>query len=147
MNRDDYVLVSMAMAGRDPLSPVQVQKYFFLLDRNVPKDVAGGHFNFRPHDYGPFDKEVYRTLSALQARGLVEIDPPNGHGVRRYRLSETGAREAVELLERVPESIKRYAREVADWIRPLSFTQVVSAIYAQYPEMKVNSVFRESARA
>ena len=147
MNRDDYVLASMAMAGREPLSPVQVQKYFFLLDRNVPEDVAGGHFDFQPYDYGPFDKEVYQTLDALQARGLVEIASPNGRGVRLYRLSETGIREAAEPLKRVPEYIKTYARSVADWIRPLSFTQVVSAIYAQYPEMKVNSVFRERVRA
>lgn len=142
MNRDDYVLASMAMAGRDPLSPVQVQKYFFLMDQNVPKGVGGTHFNFQAYDYGPFDKAVYEVLNELRGRGLIEIVGDTWHGIRRYRLTEAGFRAAEESMEQLPGAVQDYARDVVAWMRPLSFTQLVSAIYAEYPDMQANSVFR-----
>ena len=69
MTRDQYVLASMAMAGREALSPVQVQKYFFLLDQNVPEELVGERFNFEAYDYGPFDKAVYKVLDEMRDLG------------------------------------------------------------------------------
>ena len=39
---------------------------------------------------------------------------------------------------------REYISRVFQWVRALSFEQLVRAIYAQYPEMKENSVFRAS---
>lgn len=142
MNRDDYVLASMAMAGRDPLSPVQVQKYFFLLDQNVSENVGGAHFDFQAYDYGPFDKEVYEVLDDLRGQGLVEVVGDTWRGIRTYRLTEAGFHAAEEPIEQLPDVIQKYARDVVSWMRQLSFTQLVSAIYSEYPEMQANSVFR-----
>ena len=142
MNRDEYMLAAMAMAGRDPLSPVQVQKYFFLLDKNVGDAMGGVQFDFEPYDFGPFDKSVYEALDSLRARGLVEIEGDLSRGVRMYRLTEDGFHEAEEPMKKIPAYAQTYAQEVAAWMRPLPFSQLVSAIYDAYPDMKVNSIFQ-----
>ena len=72
MDRATFVLAGMAPAGNAPFSPVQVQKLFFLLDRNIANYTAGPHFGFEPYDYGPFDKQVYCDLEAMAADGLIE---------------------------------------------------------------------------
>lgn len=142
MNRDEYVLVAMAMAGRDPLSPVQVQKYFFLLDKNASDAMGGAQFKFEPYDFGPFDKAVYEALDSLRGRGLVEVAGDLSRGMRMYRLTEDGFHEAEKPMKGIPAYVRAYAHEVADWMRPLSFSQLVSAIYDAYPDMKVNSIFQ-----
>ena len=73
------------------------------------------------------------------------MDTPRG--IRMYRLTDKGFRKAENSLGEIPEYIQEYAQAVAEWMRPLSFTQLLSAIYAEYPEMQVNSVFREAASA
>jgi hypothetical protein len=35
-----------------------------------------------------------------------------------------------------------YIRQASEFVRSLSFTQLVSAIYKAYPEMRENSVFQ-----
>jgi hypothetical protein len=37
---------------------------------------------------------------------------------------------------------KDYVVNLANWVRQLSFQQLVASIYNKYPEMKANSVFR-----
>lgn len=38
MNRYQFILAALSPAGQQPYSPVQVQKLFFLLDRNLPSE-------------------------------------------------------------------------------------------------------------
>ena len=62
MNREQYVLASMSMAKNQALSPVQAQKFFFLLEKNASCVVADEpYFDFKPYDYGPFDRSVYKN--------------------------------------------------------------------------------------
>lgn len=65
MDREDLVLACLAPAKGALHSPVQVQKMFFLIDRNISEDIEGPLFDFHPYDYGPFDKAVYETLEKL----------------------------------------------------------------------------------
>ena len=58
MTRKEVVLAALAPAKHAPHSPVQVQKLIFLIDRNIPREVGGPHFDFQPYNYGPFDKAV-----------------------------------------------------------------------------------------
>ena len=141
MKRPEFVLAVMA-AGDSQFSPVQIQKMFFLLDRNVSKKVGGRKFKFRPYDYGPFDMAVYQEVDALKAHGLATVDGDGSD--RKYGLTREGREQGQVALEKLPEGVQVYAREVADWVRSLSFSELVSAIYRDYPDMKINSVFRES---
>lgn len=142
MNRSDLVLATLASAGLDAaFSPVQLQKIFFLLDRRAPKLLHGPHFNFQPYDYGPFDQTLYHELDVLQLSGLVRTDTSGRY--RRYSLTPQGRAEGNAMLTRLPLSAREFVRQTVEWVRSLRFDQLVAAIYREYPEMKVNSVFSQ----
>lgn len=140
MNRHEIILAGLAAAGENAtFSPVQVQKLFFLIDREIPEAVGGPHFKFTPYDYGPFDSSVYTALNALRANGLSNEVQMQRY--RQYVLTNAGYREGIAKLAEVPDQAQQYIRDVAQWVKSLSFAQLVSAIYQHYPEMKANSVF------
>jgi DNA-binding PadR family transcriptional regulator len=140
MNSRDFALAALAGTDRRPMTPVQVQKFFFLLDRNIGQHMGGSGFAFRPYHYGPFDSTVYVTLEALANDGLAEIDE-NAAPRRTFRLTDRGQTEGERLLEGIPAPIKEYIEKIGDFVRAQSFAGLVSAVYKAYPEMRVNSVF------
>jgi len=140
MNRKELILVGLAPAIGTFHSPVQVQKLFFLIDRNLADALNGPFFNFQPYNYGPFDKNVYEILEELTREGLIEID--SSRTWKEYRLTEKGQSEGNLLLESLPKKVNDYICQASDFVRKLSFTQLISSIYKAYPEMKANSVFQ-----
>jgi hypothetical protein len=141
MTRNELVLAALAAAGQNAsFSPVQVQKLFFLIDREAAPLIGGPYFDFQPYDYGPFDSGVYSALSVLEAQALVQSTSSGRYRV--YLLTPTGYQAGNGLLAAIPANARTYFQQVTAWIRSLSFAQLVSAIYSKYPDMKVNSVFR-----
>lgn len=141
MNSRDFALVALAGAKRQALSPVQLQKLLFLLDRNIGLRVGGSGFDFKPYHYGPFDKAVYSTLTALACEGKAEIEEsPSSH--RAFRLTEAGQQEGERKRAALGQQVVDYINAVCEFVRGQSFAGLVSSIYSAYPEMKVNSVFR-----
>ena len=140
--RQELVIAGM-VAGTPPpeLSPVQAQKLFFLIDQNAAALVGGPHFAFRPYDYGPFDSAVYTDLDGLAGlHGLVEVQL-NGN-YRSYRLTDQGVLRARAVLSRMDPTAVDYLGRLKDWVKSLGFRDLVSAIYRDYPDMRVNSIFR-----
>lgn len=123
-------------------TPVQIQKSLFLIDREISGLLGRTFFDFRPYDYGPFDKAVYDVLEELTRDGLVEVEAGQGLRWRRYRLSEAGQRDGLRILATIDQRASNYIKEVSKFVRSLSFDQLVAAIYKAYPDMKVNSVFK-----
>jgi uncharacterized protein len=141
MNRNEILLAALAAGGENATyTPVQVQKLFFLLDREASRLLDGPHFNFQPYDYGPFDQAVYSGLEELSRRGLVQVQ--NAARYRVYGLTHDGFNEGQGALHRLPPNAIGYVQNVAGWVRQLSFQQLVASIYNRYPEMKAKSVFR-----
>ena len=120
-------------------APVQIQKLFFLLDREAANFVGGPHFNFQPYDYGPFDSQVYTALNRLRTQNLVQVHSAGAY--RLYSLSPEGYRQGVENLREFPKQAVTYMQQAADWGRQLNFQQLVAAIYRYNPDMQVNSIF------
>lgn len=143
MDRYSLVLAAFAPAHGAIHSPVQIQKLLFLIDRNISDLVDGPHFDFQPYNYGPFDKEVYTLLEELSDKGDVEVIEPRGYGYKSYRLTIQGQERGERILSSVDEKARQYITRLSDFVRSLSFDQLVSAIYQAYPEMKENSVFQE----
>ena len=142
MNRQEILLAALSAGGRGvSYDPVHVQKLMFLIDREVAGDVDGPHFNFRPYDYGPFDSTVYTELERMQRLGLTAI--VIGY-YRSYGLTEEGYARGVALLETLPERARDFINRAANWVRSVSFSQLVSAIYDKYPDMKTASIFRQN---
>jgi uncharacterized protein len=143
MNRKEAVLAAMAASHGAVHSPVQIQKLMFLLDRNVPNFVNDGpQFDFQPYDYGPYDRTVYNELEALAEDGSVEIIEAPDLRRRSYRLTPLGQERGDHLITQLGSSTAAYAHKLSEFVRRLTFAQLVSTIYRKYPEMKVNSVFR-----
>ena len=142
MNRKELIIVALNSGHR--FTPVQVQKLFFLIDRNISNQLGGPFFNFSPYDYGPFDKEIYKELLSLQSEGIVKINAEANSARRSYQLTEKGENEANEIkMTKISVEALGYINSLADFIRKLSFVELVSAIYKAYPEMKINSVFAQ----
>jgi hypothetical protein len=141
MNRSEILLAGLAAGGENATyTPVQVQKLFFLLDREAATALGGPFFHFVPYDYGPFDQGVYAGLDELARRDLASVQSTGRYRV--YGLSQAGQIEGRRLLEALQPAAREYVMNVARWVRQLSFQQLVASIYNRYPEMKANSVFR-----
>ncbi len=142
MERSEIVLAALAAGGdKAAFTPVQVQKLFFVIDRELGPRVDGPHFAFVPYDYGPFDGAVYRELEALSHRGLVHIKETGS--LKIYSLTPEGFARGSRLVGLLGENVRQFLVRAAKWIRSLGFGALVSAIYAKYPEMKAKSIFRE----
>lgn len=141
MERRELMVAALAAAGENAtFAPVQVQKLFFLLDREACHLVGGPHFDFKPYDYGPFDREVYEEFERLEAAGLVTTD--HSRRYRLYRLTPRGYAEGAQQLQSIPNPARTFFLSAANWIRSLNFQQLVAAIYKRYPDMKTNSIFK-----
>jgi uncharacterized protein YwgA len=139
MDRKDFVLAILASGGCGvQYSPVQVQKLFFLIDREIPDLVEGPHFNFEPYNYGPFDKAVYDELEGLEDRGYVETTFQQTW--RNYRLTADGQEKGEKILTSLDQQAQDYIKRASEFVRRLSFRQLVLAIYKAFPEMRENSV-------
>ena len=141
--RRDWILLAIHYVDGVRLSPVQLQKSLFLLGEKKPSAVGGGFYNFVPYNYGPFCRDIYSDTESLALEGLITFGSYAGQGWKGYSLTDEG-REHVEALmgKARPEDLK-YFSEVVQWVRKLSFKQLLSAIYEAYPGFKTKSVFAE----
>ncbi len=141
MSRSDSVLAVLSTSGGSEWTPVQVQKMFFLLDKKVPSALGGPHWDFKPYDYGPFDSDVYSTIEQLSRDGFTHVDRAPGE-MRTFRLTPEGQRRGQAALAQVQPNIADYVARLSNWLRALSFQQLVSEVYREFPDMRANSVFR-----
>ena len=140
MDKRGILLAALAAGGKDAtFSPVQVQKLLFLINQEASELVGGPHFDFKPYDYGPFDRAVYDELDFLSKDESVETQSSGSY--RKYILTPQGYERGFKELEQLPEKARSFMKRAAEWVRALTFQQLVATIYNRYPEMKANSVF------
>lgn len=144
MQSRDWLLLVSHLAHPRALQPVQLQKALFLLDRKLSPAQKGTEriYCFEPYDYGPFDSAVYSDAEALSREGLMQIQTQPGQTYRRYGVTPDGQRAGEELGASVDAEVLEYARALVGWVQRLSFNELVSAVYKEFPEMKAKSVFR-----
>lgn len=140
MTKKDWALLAISVANGRGLSAVQLQKALFLLEQGVPKEIGPDFYNFRPYNYGPFDSRVYTDAESLSENNLVTLIKPTGR-YTVYNVTPEGAARAQDLASKAPPRAIQHLKAVVTWIQGLTFAQLVRAIYAQYPDMKANSVF------
>jgi hypothetical protein len=144
MKTSDYVLAVLAADADAHFSPVQLQKLFFLLERKVGSRVGGPHFTFRPYNYGPFDAQVYEEVERLEGVGLANIARPH-FGPREFALNDRGKAAGLKVLidHGLSGAMCEYFANVSKYVRSMSFQQLVSSVYREFPEMKARSIFHE----
>jgi uncharacterized protein YwgA len=141
--RQKLVLAALAAGeSNSELSPVQAQKLFFLIDKNLAEALGGEQYDFQPYDYGPFDSAVYADLDRLSLpdEGCVEIVRSGRY--RTYRLTQRGREIGLQRLAELDAQTQSYLGRAKDWVKSLSFQALVRAIYQAYPETRANSIFR-----
>jgi len=82
---------------------VRLQKTMFLLEKLEGLPLT---YEFKPHYYGPFSRELERDAELLKLLGyIVETPESLGEGLIRYSymLSEKGIERAKELVDSNPE--------------------------------------------
>ncbi len=140
MTRKDWLIQALDLAA-DGLTPVQLQKSLFILGAELPRSVGRNFYKFEPYNYGPYDSTIYHDADAMAVEGHVEISSPLMSSVRLYQITPSGR----ELADAKREALDRvgveYLSKVVGWVEKLSFRDLVEAVYARYPEQRVNSVF------
>lgn len=137
----EWTLLAISSAKGRPLSPVQLQKTLFLLEKNWSGDL-GEYYSFRPYNYGPFDASIYRDAEALAEMGLIAINRLPGRAWSEYAVTPAGLKFAEELQKQAPKSAVDFLERVVDWVLKLKFEELIKVIYKHYPEFRINSVFR-----
>lgn len=140
MDKKHFVLLAVAASRNKVLTPVRLQKALFLLGQApiVPKD----WYEFEAHHYGPFCRAIYRDANRLQEEGLVMRVPVDQGGWTNTHLTVDGAKKAEEVQKDMPPGHADHVHAVVDWVETKSFGQLLTSVYAAYPEYAVNSVFR-----
>ncbi len=141
MDKKQLMLAVLSPARGDAHTSVQIQKLFFLMDQQIAELVCGLHFTFAPYNYGPFDLAVYHELEQLEIEDLVSTVPWGTW--RTYRLTNTGQELGEKALRALPDTAQKYIQNISEWVRKLSFSQLVSAIYKAYPNIRENGVFQD----
>lgn len=132
-------------SARAALQPVQLQKALFLFAAKVPAEMlpGTGRYQFKPYDYGPFSAEIYSDAEALEQNGFVAISRPPSSRYKEFRVTPTGRAAAEALRAQEDPNIVTYLANLVTYTQSLGFNQLVASVYEEFPEMKVNSVFKD----
>ncbi len=142
MSRQDWLLLVLA-STEEALTPVQLQKSLFLLEKTLPETLLGeGYYDFVPYDYGPFDSSIYHDAEELAGQQLAAIVPSMTGRWQEYSIRPDGLNRAKEIQDELPENVQVYVHRLIEWVQTKSFSQLVRFIYENYPEYKANSVFQ-----
>jgi len=141
LERQDWVLLVLAAAKGEPVTPVQLQKALFLLEKDLPQIGGENYYHFTPYAYGPFDATIYADAETLAADGYITIglSASTYSQYKVYRATESGLQRAKALS--IDKTIREKVKGIVEQVRSLSFQELVAEIYRQYPEMRKNSVF------
>lgn len=142
--RERWPLLVLAKSPDHKLSPVQMQKTLFILSKTVPKVVGSNYYAFRPYNFGPFDISIYNDLDHLSSLGLVRKIPGQQHQAQDFQLTDLGVTVTQSIIDHgdFEPPLIEYVTKLVDWVKSLSFRQLVEWVYANYPEYKENSVFQ-----
>jgi hypothetical protein len=144
MDRTDWLLSALANASNTGLSPVQMQKVLFVLGKECPQEVGESYYQFRNYHYGPFSSLIYSDAERLACEGLIAI---SGDGSSRaYTVTPAGTLRADSFVREAPLRATEFVKALVQWAQKLSFSEIVTAVYAKYPGTDENSIFRRAAR-
>jgi len=140
-NRDIMLLVITA-ASDTGLTPVQLMKTMFLIGQSGLADLPSNFYSFVPYNYGPFNSDVYRDVEVMVNEGLVLEIREADRNWSKYAITQAGLKKAKILKQKVTREFSDYINAVVNWVKSLTFSGLLRAIYAKYPEMRENSVFQ-----
>lgn len=142
MERKDFLLLVVAAGKSQPLTPVQLQKSLFLIERANLCEAPKLFYQFQPYHYGPYDASIYSDADILQSELLVVRVPSSKGSWMETVISEAGLSRSSIFEESMSDSSVQYLHSVVEWVQSQSFSGLLRAIYNMYPEFRENSVFQ-----
>ena len=78
LDPEDIILLlleaNQKLLGKETLSGItRLEKILFLLQKETSFEGVVSFYDFTPHNFGPFSKEVYEALEFLEGCGLIEV--------------------------------------------------------------------------
>jgi type I restriction enzyme S subunit len=107
-----------------------LMKYVFLFQM----EGNGGRrrlYHFVPYHYGPFSKEVYADLEALEQEGLVRVEKDPEEEKTKITLAD--APKIEERLAMLPDDIKQDVAVIIETYGDLDHATLLSTVYEKYP--------------
>ena len=142
MTQEELILACLTAGNGKYFDPVHIQKLVFMFQEQASQLFPEKKpFNFVPYDYGPFCTDVYNVLRRLAENGKVAIAPSSSGGFNEYAITADGTKDGNNIIASIQSPFKEYLQILTDWILPLTFEQLVSTVYKEFPHMKVRSVF------
>ena len=125
------------------LTPVQVQKALFLVGESKLAGLPTDYYEFIPHNYGPFQAAIYVDADELTLEGFLTQAPVSGRAWSVYHITPSGQARALQVQTEANAALAEYAKVIAQWVKSLSFSELLRSIYFKYPHFRANSVFQE----
>lgn len=106
---------------------------------SIPSDA----YNFEPHKYGPFSKELYGDIDELVENGFIEKTSETTSGGNEkevFTITDEGKKMLDWLRYKYDEGVS--SEEIQDIVanyNKMPLLQLIKRVYSEYPEMAVNS--------
>jgi len=142
MKKKDWILTVLNCSEDKTLSPVQLQKSLFLLKYMNPDAFSNNFYNFIPYHYGPFCLNIYEDADLLKFNEMININVNTIERWNIYSITDKGIKHVDDLKKQIKPELYNYALKIVKWVKNKSFSQLINEIYKQFPEFKVNSVFK-----
>jgi type I restriction enzyme S subunit len=114
-----------------------LMKYVFLVQ--MEGAVQRRLYRFVPYHYGPFAKELYTDLEALQEKGLITVHNGDDDKTEIW-LADAGA--TTQAVADLPEELREDVCTVLDQYGQLDHRQLLTAVYDKYPTYAAKSRLR-----
>lgn len=120
-----------------------LMKYAFLLQMEGSA-TRQRLYHFVPYHYGPFAKELYTDLEALQREGLVRVEID--HEEDKTRITLVDPAKAEEALAALPDDLKEDAATIVETYGDLDHKALLETVYEKYPAYARKSRLRQRTR-
>lgn len=142
----DWLLIFLGLPeGPFRTDQLRITKGMFLFSK---KRKAGsvGSYKFEPYDYGPFSRDLYRDLDALESEGAVRHVEQSGTNRKIFELTAKGRRQFELVVQSLPEGDSQLLTEIKERVTSLNFADLLSSVYQEYPQYAARSKARTTLR-
>ena len=101
-------------------------------------------YHFVPYHYGPFAKELYADLAALQNEGLVRVENDAEEDKTKITLADPA--KAEEALSTLPDDLKEAAARIIETYGDLNHNALLETVYEKYPAYARKSRLKRKGR-
>jgi type I restriction enzyme S subunit len=120
-----------------------LMKYVFLLQMEGNGRLSR-LYHFVPYHYGPFAKELYTELQALQSEGLVRVE--NDAEEDKTRITVIDPAKTDEALTNLPDDLKEQVATIIDTYGDLDHKALLETVYEKYPSYARRSRLKRGNR-